>query len=400
MALTVSPFPKHAFYDNNGNPAASFQLFTYTAGTSTKFATYSDSAGLSANSNPIVLDSAGRCTLFLQAASYKFVLANATDTDPPTSPIWTIDNVSATPSFNVNVDLTGTAGETLTANNCVYISAGSGGLTAGRWYRADADNTYSSTIATQIGFVVANASSGAAVSVRVAGQVTGLAGLSAGSVYYVSATAGDITNSAPANRRAVGTADSTTTLVIAPVQGANEIAGPLPASIGALPAVSGTALTGIAKHLAAYSATVGNVGAGEDILASSTITAATLTTTGDRVSGVYWGQSANNANVKTLRVRIIEGANNTVMIAATLTVSQTGHWLLGFAAIRTGAATFRGSAQMIVGPTNGVVTKSSTNVTSSSTVTWANAVEVRLSGEATTDNDITMEGGYLMLSLV
>jgi len=37
---------------------------------------------------------------------------------------------------------------------------------------------------------------------------------------------------------------------------------------------------------------------------------------------------------------------------------------------------------------------------SSSTVTWANAVEVRLTADATADNDVTAEGGYLMLSLV
>jgi len=197
--MSVAPFPYHQFFTNAGAPAASHQLFTYASGTSTKLATYSDADLTSANANPIVLDSAGRAKIFLQAASYKFVLAPSTDTDPPTSPIWTIDGVAATPGFNVNVDTPGTAGEALTAEDCVYLSAGSGGLTAGRWYKTDSDNTYSSTLASQIGFVVADAASGAAVSVRVAGQVTGLVGLSAGSVYYVSATAGAITTSAPTN---------------------------------------------------------------------------------------------------------------------------------------------------------------------------------------------------------
>jgi hypothetical protein len=145
----------------------------------------------------------------------------------------------------------------------------------------------------------------------------------------------------------------------------------------------------------AVTATVGNVGTGEDQLASITVPAGTLLNSGDWIRGIFWGKSANNANVKTVRIRVIEGANNTVLLAATLTVSQAGHWLLGFAILRTGATTFRASAQLIVGPTNDQVTRSVGNVTSSSTATWANAVEVRITGEATANDDITIEGGSL-----
>jgi hypothetical protein len=52
---------------------------------------------------------------------------------------------------------------------------------------------------------------------------------------------------------------------------------------------------------------------------------------------------------------------------------------------------------MVGGPPNAQITKSVVNVTSSATATWANAVEARLTGEATADNDVTMEGGYLLL---
>lgn len=145
----------------------------------------------------------------------------------------------------------------------------------------------------------------------------------------------------------------------------------------------------------AVTATVGNVGIGEDQLASITVPAGTLLNTGDWIKGIFWGKSANNANVKTVRVRVIEGVNNTVLLAATLTVSQAGHWLLGFAILRTGATTFRAAAQLVAGPTNDTTTRSVQNVTSSSTATWANAVEIRLTAEATADNDITIEGGML-----
>lgn len=48
------------FLDNNGDPLSGGKLYTYTAGTSTPKTTYKDLDGLEANTNPIILDSAGR----------------------------------------------------------------------------------------------------------------------------------------------------------------------------------------------------------------------------------------------------------------------------------------------------------------------------------------------------
>jgi hypothetical protein len=179
-------------------------------------------------------------------------------------------------------------------------------------------------------------------------------------------------------------------VILGPIQGANETVGPLPA-------ISGTNLTGVDKYLSSVIATVGNVGVGEDILATYSLAAAKLATNGEAVRAVFWGLSANNANAKTLRIRVIEGANNTVLIAFTLTVSQAGHWLLGALITRTAATTFRAGSQGVVGPTNAQTTAAYGNVTSSSTATWANAVEIRLTGEATSDNDVTVEGGSIVL---
>jgi hypothetical protein len=100
---TYAEYPIWQFY-NNGEPVAGGQLFCYQAGTTTKQAAYADISGTSI-SNPIILDSQGRPTtngttitpVFLQVGqSYKFVLAASTDTDPPSSPIWTADNQSTT----------------------------------------------------------------------------------------------------------------------------------------------------------------------------------------------------------------------------------------------------------------------------------------------------------------
>lgn len=95
------------FCDGNGLPYSGGKLFTYAAGSSTKLTTYTENTGSVANTNPIVLDSSGRLPqpLWLTVGSmYKFVLAPSTDTDPPTSPIWTLDNISGINDASVTLD--------------------------------------------------------------------------------------------------------------------------------------------------------------------------------------------------------------------------------------------------------------------------------------------------------
>lgn len=92
--VTLSPVFKQKFFDNSGIPLNGGKLFSYLAATTTKTATYSDAAGSSLNSNPIILNFRGEADVFIEPnKGYKFVLAPSTDTDPPTNPIWTIDNV-------------------------------------------------------------------------------------------------------------------------------------------------------------------------------------------------------------------------------------------------------------------------------------------------------------------
>lgn len=214
MPGSPAPFVAIQQFDNNGEPAANCLLFTYDAGTSTKRDTFTDYSLSSANTNPIVLDSAGRATIFLSPVLYKFVLAPPTDSDPPTSPIWTRDPVAPPSSGTSDVDVLVTAGEALDAGNCVYLSDGSGGQTAGRWYKADSDQTYSSSAALILGFATDAIAIGTTGTVRISGRMTGLTALTAGSVYFASATAGAITASAPTNAVMVGKADSTTSLVM------------------------------------------------------------------------------------------------------------------------------------------------------------------------------------------
>lgn len=65
------------FFDNNGVPLSGGLIYTYQAGSSTPLTTYTTNAGTTPNTNPIILDAAGRCSneIWLQTGySYKFVL--------------------------------------------------------------------------------------------------------------------------------------------------------------------------------------------------------------------------------------------------------------------------------------------------------------------------------------
>jgi hypothetical protein len=210
---TIMPAPVFTGLDSNGDPVAGGLLYTYEAGTTTPATTYSDVALTVAHANPVVLDSAGRATVFLTPGnSYKFLLKTAA-----ASTVWTADNISTVPTSASSLDVDGVAGTTITAGQVVYLSDGSGSTTAGRWYLADADNTYSSSAALAIGVALSNLTAGDTGSIRLGGLLAeNLSGLSAGTLYYVSATAGALTATAPANARLVGAAQTTTSLVLTP----------------------------------------------------------------------------------------------------------------------------------------------------------------------------------------
>lgn len=97
---TVMPVPRQQFFDNNGKTLAGGLLYTYLAGTTTPQATYSDVGLTTPNANPIVLDSAGRATVFLSATSYKFVLKTSAGVT-----IWSQDNIASVNLANSLVGL-------------------------------------------------------------------------------------------------------------------------------------------------------------------------------------------------------------------------------------------------------------------------------------------------------
>lgn len=96
--VVISPPPVLQFVDQNGKPLSGGLLFTYAGGTTTKTPTFTDSTGAVANTNPIVLNLFGeppQGVWIPPATNIKFVLSPPGDSDPPTAPIWTQDNVAA-----------------------------------------------------------------------------------------------------------------------------------------------------------------------------------------------------------------------------------------------------------------------------------------------------------------
>jgi len=100
------------FFTNSGVPLTGGKLYSYAAGTTTPQVTYTSSSGVTAHTNPIILDSAGRVPggeIWLLAPPYKFVLNTSTDVL-----IATYDNISGVGATEFQVqNFTGTGSQTV-----------------------------------------------------------------------------------------------------------------------------------------------------------------------------------------------------------------------------------------------------------------------------------------------
>lgn len=226
---TLAPPLIPSWLDNSGLVANGFGFCVYQAGTTTLATTYVSATG-TANSNPILFSSAGRADVsgsnpetgiwLAPGSSYRFLYVNFTGVGSPScvgapngTTIWSIDNVPAVPASAVNEDVQGTAGESFAAGELGYLSDGSGGKTAGQWFRADADLMYAGSLP-PLGFAVAAITSGNTGTFRLGGRLTGFSGLSTGLDYYVSTTVGAVTITPPLQARWVARAESATVLVV------------------------------------------------------------------------------------------------------------------------------------------------------------------------------------------
>jgi hypothetical protein len=114
MAVFISPVGGAAaqFFTNSGVILSGGKLYTYAAGTTTPQVSYTSSSGVTAHTNPIILDSAGRVPggeIWIASPPYKFVLNTSTDVL-----IATYDNITGTGAAAYQVqNFTGTASQTV-----------------------------------------------------------------------------------------------------------------------------------------------------------------------------------------------------------------------------------------------------------------------------------------------
>lgn len=127
----------------------------------------------------------------------------------------------------------------------------------------------------------------------------------------------------------------------------------------------------------------GNVGAGEDDLASYSVPANTLAVNGQSVWFEAWGSFAANSNNKQVRARFGTSGTNLVF-DSTSVASNGGGWVLRGRIFRTGAATQK---------SHGSWSRSSVMVAENGlNQTLSGAVTLKITGEATSNNDIVLEG--------
>lgn len=118
MAVFRAPGLKYQGFDGNGDIAASYRLYTYAAGTTTLQTTYTSSTGLTANTNPIILNARGEppAEIWLsEGVAYKFDLKTSADVS-----VWSVpeDNIRGINDSDLTLDEWVASGLTPT-----YISA-------------------------------------------------------------------------------------------------------------------------------------------------------------------------------------------------------------------------------------------------------------------------------------
>jgi len=149
--VNIAPVPKFQF-SQNGVPLNGGKLFTYAAGTMNKLATYTDQSGGTPNANPIILDANGQGDCWLASGvAYKLILSPSTDTDPPTNPYWTEDNITSSLNVaDVQSGVYSNAADTGTANAyAIALSPAPAALTPGMSVGIDAivaSNTGAATL--------------------------------------------------------------------------------------------------------------------------------------------------------------------------------------------------------------------------------------------------------------
>ena len=128
-AVLMTP-PYVEFMDANGDPLAGGKVYAYEAGTLTPKNTFTDSTEATPNTNPVILDSAGRASIWING-SYDFVIKTSADATIRTAEDVTSFSTSATNLNSLLPPQTGNAGKFLTTDGVNSSWGTSSGVTLG-----------------------------------------------------------------------------------------------------------------------------------------------------------------------------------------------------------------------------------------------------------------------------
>lgn len=209
----------------------------------------------------------------------------------------------------------------------------------------------------------------------------GAGGTVASSCIFIGRNAGaQETNS---NRLAIAVSNTLTPLIY------GEFDNKLAKVHGALSVATGektsfTTMARVGGNLLLSATSVGNVGSGEDDLISQSLPAAALSNNGESVEIEAWGTFAANANTKNVK----QYFGSTVIFATGALLFTGSSWRIKSRVVRTGA-----TAQVSVSVFDGDLTLLTTTCqTAAPAATLANAVTIKCTGEATSNDDIVQLG--------
>lgn len=149
---------------------------------------------------------------------------------------------------------------------------------------------------------------------------------------------------------------------------------------------AGTATAKVGGTLSVNTTAVGNVGTGEDNLMSYSVPANTLSANGASLWFEASGSTANNANNKTLKIKL--GAT-TLFDSGALTFSAGSKWAIRGRIIRTGAATQHYFHLLTSDSAAWDTARAVDN--SAPAETLSGALTLQFTGEATSNDDIVQE---------
>ena len=293
---SLTPTPKQQFFDANGNPLVAGKVYTYAGGTTTPIATYTDQAGGTANTNPIILDSRGMANIWLQPTiAYKFLITDENDVTQYTTDniLVPVDNLSfASPppigdvAPNTGAFTTLSATLDVTFSGTGYVQMPVGATTDRPGTPAEGMLRYNSTLDVFEGF-----------SNNQWGQVGGAAGATGGGpdeVFYENDQTVTISYTIPSTKNAMTT-------------------GPITLGAGFVGdgSIAGTTLT-------IATVTSGALGVGSVITGSGVTAGTTITALGTATGGIG-----------TYTVDISQSVSSTTITAAVIvTVSSGARWVV------------------------------------------------------------------------